>query len=304
MTNPTPANRWKPDKLWHPLFPFDPHYFHLPGQAHVSMHYVDENPQNGRVPVVMLHGNPTWGFYYRNLILALRDKTRCIVPDHIGCGLSDKPQNYSYTLRQHIDNLAALLDELKLEQIDLVLHDWGGAIGMGAALRKPERIRRIVVLNTAAFLSKHIPFRINICKLPGFGALAIRGFNAFARMALTMAVGHHERMTPAVCEGLLAPYNSWKNRIANLRFVQDIPMSANHPSWDELKKIDESIHSFKGREMLICWGMKDWCFNESFLKTWCERFPAAEVERYADAGHYVLEDAHERIAPRVAEFLA
>jgi haloalkane dehalogenase len=222
----------------------------------------------------------------------------------VGCGLSDKPQTYPYTLAQHIDNLERLLDALKLESIDLVLHDWGGAIGMGAALRKPSRVRKIVVLNTAAFLASRVPFRINVCKLPLFGALAIRGLNGFAGAAIYMAVAHRERMTRPVRVGLLAPYNSWKNRVANLRFVQDIPMKPRHPSWGTLKAIGDGIAQFRDRPMLICWGMKDWCFDESFLKMWIERFPNAAVERYADAGHYVLEDAHERIGPRVLEFLS
>lgn len=302
MTNQAPKNHWKPDKPWHPLYPFDPHYLRLDQERHISLHYLDEGPREAQ-PVVMLHGNPTWSFYYRNLILALRSQFRCIAPDHIGCGLSDKPQKYPYTLAQHIENLEKLLDELKLESVDLILHDWGGAIGMGAAVRKPKRIRRIVVLNTAAFPSRRIPFRIAICKLPLFGAIAIRGFNGFALPALTMAVSHRERMTPEVRAGLLAPYNSWANRIANLRFVQDIPMSSGHPSFATLQGIADGLKNFADRRMLICWGMQDWCFNESFLKTWIERFPNAEVERYADAGHYVLEDAHERIAPRVLEFL-
>ena len=306
MTNPQPANAWKPDKLWHPLYPFDPHYFKLPGERHLSMHYLDEGPavKPADHAVVMLHGNPTWSFYYRNLMHALRGKFRCIAPDHIGCGLSDKPQDYAYTLQRHVDNLGALIESLELKSIDLVLHDWGGAIGMGAALKRPDKIRRIVVLNTAAFLSKSIPFRINLCKLPLVGALAICGFNAFAGAAIHMAVNHRERMTPAVREGLLAPYNNWNNRIATLRFVQDIPMSSSHASWQTLENIDDGIAAFKDRRMLICWGLKDWCFNASFLQTWRERFPQAAVETYADAGHYVLEDAHERIAPRVLEFLS
>lgn len=303
MTNLQPANRRKPDKPWHPLYPFDPHYHKLSVEKHISMHYLDEGPRTDGRAVVMLHGNPTWSFYYRNLILALRNDFRCIVPDHVGCGLSDKPQDYPYTLNQHIDNIESMLDTLKLDEVDLILHDWGGAIGMGAAVRKPNRIRRIVALNTAAFLSKRIPFRIAICKLPLFGDVAIRGLNGFAGAAIHMAVAHAERMTPAVRAGLLAPYNSWKNRIATLRFVQDIPMKPSHPTWKTLKQIDDSIAQFRDRPMLIGWGMKDWCFNESFLNTWIERFPHAEVERYADAGHYVLEDAHERIAPRVLKFL-
>jgi haloalkane dehalogenase len=118
-----------------------------------------------------------------------------------------------------------------------------------------------------------------------------------------MAVVHKERLTPQVRAGFLAPYDSWTNRVANLRFVQDIPMNPRHPSWALLREIESSLPQFQDRPMLICWGMKDWCFNESFLRGWQERFPKAEVLRFDDAAHYVLEDAHERIAPKVKDFL-
>jgi cis-3-alkyl-4-acyloxetan-2-one decarboxylase len=285
------------------LYPFDSHYISF-SHGKLRYHYLDEGPRTPGSAVVMLHGNPTWSFYYRNLVLALRDKHRCVVPDHMGCGLSDKPQDYSYTLAQHIFNTESLLDRLELKDVTLVLHDWGGAIGMGVAMRRPERIKRLVILNTAAFLSSRIPFRIDICRIPVLGDIAIRQFNGFARAALTMAVNHRERMTPAVKAGFLAPYDNWNNRIANLRFVQDIPMNDRHRTWPVMKEIEAALPQFKDRPMQIHWGMKDWCFDESFLKTWQEKFPAADVTKYEDAGHYVLEDAHERIAPKVATFLA
>jgi cis-3-alkyl-4-acyloxetan-2-one decarboxylase len=281
------------------LYPFKSNFLDL---GSLKYHYLDEGSRDAH-PVVMLHGNPTWSFYYRNVVLGLRDQFRCIVPDHIGCGLSDKPQDYPYTLKQHIENAEGLLNRLEVKSASLIVHDWGGAIGMGVAARKPERIRKLVILNTAAFQSPRIPLRINICKIPGFGAIAIRGLNGFAGAAIYMAVNHRERMTREVVRGLLYPYRSWHDRIANLRFVQDIPMSPKHPTWQTLKDVETGLAHFKSNPMLICWGMKDWCFDESFLKTWIEKFPSATVERYDDAGHYVLEDAHERIVPRVRDFL-
>jgi len=287
------------------LYPFESNTLSFNYGA-LKYHYLDEGPRTPGKAVVMLHGNPTWSFYYRNLVLALRDKYRCVVPDHMGCGMSDKPQDYPYTLSQHIDNTESLLNRLELKDVTLVLHDWGGAIGMGVAVRRPERIKKIVVLNTAAFPSPKIPKRIEICRVPIFGDIAIRGFNAFAAGALTPmgAVKHRERLTPEVRAGYLAPYDNFANRIATLRFVQDIPMLPNEPSWPVMQKIEASLPQFQDTPMLICWGMKDWCFDESFLKTWQEKFPKAEVVKYDDAGHYVLEDAHERIGPKVAEFLA
>jgi haloalkane dehalogenase len=284
------------------LYPFESHYLPL-GDGAVRCHFLDEGPHTPGRTVMMLHGNPTWSFYYRNLVLALRDKFRCIVPDHIGCGLSDKPQQYPYTLAQHIRNVEELLDKLDLNDITLVLHDWGGAIGMGAAVRKPARVRKLVILNTAAFLSSHMPWQLDLCRIPLFGALAIRGFNAFARGAVHMAVAHPERMSRRIKAGFIAPYDSWANRVATLRFVQDIPTCPSDPAWPVMQEIERGLPQFQDRPMLICWGMKDWCFNESFLRGWQERFPKAEVMRIEDAAHYVLEDAYERIAPKVREFL-
>jgi haloalkane dehalogenase len=288
------------------LYPFDSHYLTLDG---LKYHYIDEGPAEqvkGQPadPLVMLHGNPTWSFYYRTLIAGFRTTHRVIAPDHMGCGLSDKPQDYPYRLEQHIANLEALLDSLKLERITLFLHDWGGAIGMGYAERHPERVKRFVIFNTAAFPASRIPFRINLCKLPIFGTLAVRMCNAFAGLAPSMACARQERMTPDVKAGYLAPYDSYAHRIAILRFVQDIPMSPAHPTYRLLEQIGRGLSAFQDRPMLIIWGEQDWCFTTDFLAEWQKRFPQAEVHRIHDAGHYVVEDAHEQIIPWVREFFA
>jgi pimeloyl-ACP methyl ester carboxylesterase len=280
------------------LFPFESHHLVLAGHKY---HYIDEGTGD---PLVMLHGNPTWSFYYRHLIAEFSRTHRVIAPDHMGCGLSDKPQDYPYTLAQHIANLEALCDFLKLECATLLLHDWGGPIGMGCALRHPERIKRFVIFNTAAFPSARIPLRINLCKVPLFGAFAVRVCNAFAGLAPAMASAKQDRMTPAVKAGYLAPYDSYAHRVAILRFVQDIPMARTHPTYALLEAIGRDLSTFKDRPMLIVWGGQDWCFTTEFLVEWQKRFPQAEVRLVPDAGHYVVEDAHERIIPWVRTFLA
>jgi cis-3-alkyl-4-acyloxetan-2-one decarboxylase len=279
------------------LYPFTSHTLDLNSSKY---HFLDEGQGE---TLLMLHGNPTWSFYYRNLILGLNQSYRCVVPDHMGMGKSDKPQSYNYTLSQHIDNLEALVDKLELKDITLVVHDWGGAIGMGFAVRHPEKIKRLVLFNTAAFLSEKIPIRLKLCRIPGFGAIAIRGFNAFALAAVYMACKNKERMTDEVRTGYLSPYDSFANRIATLRFVQDIPMSPDAPSYSVVKNIEANLEQFKSLPVMIAWGAKDFVFNDHFLKRWQGIFPEAEVHRIQDAGHYVLEDAHERIIPWMQEFL-
>ena len=174
---------------------------------------------------------------------------------------------------------------------------------MGAAGNLQERFARFVLFNTAAFRSQRMPRRIAACRLPILGPLGVRGLNLFARAALTMAVRRHERMTPAVRAGFLAPYDNWRNRQAILRFVQDIPMSPAHPSYGTLLLIEERLALFRKSPMLLVWGMRDWCFQPVFLEEFVTRFPQAEVLRLPEAGHYVFEDAHEEIILRVREFL-
>lgn len=277
-------------------YPFVPKQVTVDG---VQMSFLDE----GEGPVVvMVHGNPSWSYLYRNLIAGLKDNYRCIVPDHIGCGFSDKPQQYDYTLRQHIANLERLLEHLEVDECMLVVHDWGGAIGMGLAGRYPDRVKGIVVLNTAAFRSRRIPFRIAVCKWPIFGDLVVRGLNGFAGAAVHMAV--NKKMKDEVASGFLAPYDNWANRVAVHRFVRDIPLDSKHPSWNTLVEVEQSLEKLQGCPMLICWGGKDFCFNDHFFREWKERFPEAEAHYFPDAGHYVLEDALDEILPLIKDFFS
>jgi haloalkane dehalogenase len=256
----------------------------------------------------MVHGNPTWSFYYRNLVLGLRDSYRVVVPDHIGCGLSDKPNDthYSYTLAQRVRDLEALLDHLDIKKdITLVVHDWGGMIGMTYAVRHPKRIARLVILNTAAFhlpLSKRLPWQIWLCRNTPLGPFLIRGLNLFCRGAARTCYTRRP-MPDDVRAGYLSPYDSWANRIAVLRFVQDIPLKPSDPSYTVVSDVEEKLKLLCDVPMLICWGMRDFVFDHHFLDEWQRRFPKAEVHRFADAGHYVLEDAGEEILPLVRQFL-
>jgi haloalkane dehalogenase len=281
----------------------------LPEGRHLDLqglryHYLDEGSGE---PVVMLHGNPTWSFYYRELVRALRGEYRTVVPDHIGCGLSDKPDDrrYDYTLNQRALDLEALLDHLELrDNLTLVLHDWGGMIGMAFAHRHPERVKRLMVLNTAAFrmpAGKRLPRSLWLFRNTPLGALLVRGLNAFSRGAARYCA--RRPLTGAVRAGYLAPYDSWRNRIAVLRFVQDIPLRPGDRSYALVREVEEGLTRFRGVPMLLCWGERDFVFDLDFLAEWQRRFPDAEVHRFPDAGHYVLEDAAAEIAPLVRDFL-
>jgi haloalkane dehalogenase len=281
---------------WQALFPYQPKSFAVDGQ---QLRYID---QGSGPPVLMVHGNPTWSFYWHELIARLAPEFRCIAPDHIGCGYSDKPQQYNYTLDQHINNLMRLVEHLDLRHTTLVAHDWGGAIGMGTLVRIQERFERIVLLNTAAFPPPYFPMRIRLCRFPWLGELAIRGFNLFARAATVMATERKAGLPPAVSAGLLAPYDTWANRIATYQFVRDIPTSAHQSTWLRLAAIEAQLPTLRQRKLLI-WGMKDWCFRPECLLRFADHWPDADIEECSRAGHYVLLDEPEIVISRIRNFL-
>lgn len=277
-------------------YPFESHFFDT-NEGH-KIHFLDEG--QGKETFLMLHGNPTWSFYYRNLVKEFSKDNRVVVPDHLGCGLSDKPQHYEYTLDNHIKNVEALVKKLNLNKITLVVHDWGGAIGFGLATRNPDLIKQIVILNTAAYTSDYIAPQINICRTPVLGEKVIRTFNAFAWPATFMAVS--KPLNREIKKGYLYPYNNYKNRIATARFVQDIPMNKSHRSFKTLEDIEKGLPQLKCPK-LILWGKKDFCFNDYFLNRWKEIYPDAQVHEYQEAGHYILEDAKEDVIKEIHNFV-
>lgn len=264
-----------------------------------TLHYLDEG--EGK-PLLMVHGNPTWSFYYRHLVNGLSSEYRCIVPDHVGCGLSDKPADYPYTIRQHVENLKALVEHLDLHDVTLFVHDWGGPIGFLTALANTDRFKRFVVFNTGLFQGP-LPPSIGMCRIPGLGQVLVQGLNGFVRVGLVRAIADRGRMKNGVGHGYLAPYDSWAHRKAQMRFIQEIPMKESHHNWDLIAGLDrDAQEQFSDRPMLIIWGEKDFCFTPWFREGMQQRFPNAEVHTFDDAAHWVIEEKHEDILPLVRDF--
>ena len=278
------------------IYPFTPKRF-ATGSGELS--YLDEG--TGDEAVLMVHGNPTWSFFYRNVVLALRGRIRCIVPDHLGCGLSDKPQDYNYTLGNHVENLGRLIDSLNLKKIHLIVHDWGGPIGLGTCLPRAEKLGKVVILNTAAFADTVIPWRIRFCRVPVIGELAVRGFNGFAGPATWMAVT--KPLPDAVKRGFLFPYDSWANRIATHRFVQDIPKGLGAPNDIALARIESALPLLRERPVRIIWGGQDFCFNRHYFERWKGLLPNADAEYLTEAGHYLLEDAQSAVVRGIEQHI-
>lgn len=285
------------------LYPWTPKRLELGGG--VGLSYLDEGPRGGAgdggETLLFLHGNPTWSFLWRELIRALAPAHRCVAPDHVGSGLSDKPRDYPYGLATHAANVGRLVEALDLRDVTLVVHDWGGAIGLLWAVEHPERVRRLVVTNTAAFRSERIPLSIDLCRVPGLGALLIQGLNGFTRAALFRAV--ERPLPPAVKRGYLLPVGSWAERIGQRRFVADIPMHPGVASWPALERLEAGLPRLSEKPMLLAWGMRDWCFTPWYLSEFRRRFPAAEVLELPAAGHWLTEDAGPELLAALTAFL-
>lgn len=295
MVNPdTPIPAWLAAE-----YPFSPCLHRTAKGARLS--YLDEGPRSGEA-VLMVHGNPTWSFYYRHLVRAFSPTRRCVVPDHIGMGLSDKPAGYPYTLEQRIDDLSSLVASLGLKRVHLIVHDWGGAIGLGWAGRNPALVESITILNTGAFRSERIPARIALCKASFVGPFLVRAFNAFAWPATFMTT-HKRALSPVEKRGYLHPHGSWHDRVAVSGFVNDIPLSPAHPSHATLLAVENRLESLAAKPIQLLWGGRDFCFNHSFRDRFLEFFPSAEVHDFPEAGHYVIEDEREACIDIITRFL-
>ena len=288
---------------WRALYPYRSHFETIGGFRY---HYLDEGPatpDDSRPTLLCSHGNPTWSFFFRSVIDEFRDQYRVVVVDHIGCGLSEKPpvSKYPYSLGRRGQDLIELIEKLGLTNIALIAHDWGGAVAMNAATQIPERFSKIILMNTAAYLSDRVPKRIALCRIPYLRRIMMQGLNVFPRAATKMATA--KGLAPEVKAGLLAPYDSWRNRVAVCEFVQDIPLSTRHRSYEALKTTGERLNVFKDEQVALIWGVKDWCFPpEVFMAEFLKYYPNAFTRRIEDAGHYLLEDSPRETLAAIREF--
>jgi cis-3-alkyl-4-acyloxetan-2-one decarboxylase len=285
-----------------PIYPFNSHFCRIHG---LSLHYVDEGRGE---PVVMVHGNPTWSFYFRHLIKDLSRDHRVIAPDHIGCGLSEKPSldRYDFRLKQRISDFSYLMDRINPSRpVTMVVHDWGGMIAMAWAVRNVARISRIIVMNTAAFpppKGKEIPLRLKMIRnVPLLAKPAVLWGNLFCRGALYMAPAR--TLPHQVQKGYLLPYQKPRHRLATLKFVQTIPLSRTDPDFHIVSDTAKRLHRLTEKPMLILWGKKDFVFDMDYFNHWRYLFPNAHFQLFESAGHYVMEDRKSEIVHEIRRFL-
>ncbi|MBX7143875.1 MAG: alpha/beta fold hydrolase [Oligoflexia bacterium] len=262
------------------------------------MHYLDE----GRGPVVvLLHGNPTWCFYYRNLIRELRQYFRVIAPDHIGCGLSDHPQDAHFRAIDRVGHLAELLRQLGIERCSLVMHDWGGPIGTGFAVRNVGMIEKLVYLNTTLTETESLPLVIKTAATPVIGKWITKSSKRFIKLTTNWGVAR--KLPRQIKEGYYFPYHGAKRRTALWDFVADIPFDSSHPSYSEMILMADKLPQLGHVPVQIVWGLQDPCFHREMLNKVAQHFPQASIREIPDASHLVLEDAPQQCIETIRTFL-
>ncbi len=283
-------------------YPFESHFAQL---GALKYHYIDEGKG---VLTLMVHGNPSWSFYYRNLIKKLSPEFRAVAPDHIGCGLSDKPsdKDYSYQFKDRVRDLGQFIDSLNYTgKINIIAHDWGGAIACAWAGTHADRVNSLVMLNTGAFhlpQTKKFPLALKIIRDSKIGAHLVLRHNIFS-VGASLVGCKINKMNAELRKLYQLPYDSKANRLATLKFVQDIPLDAKDASFDLISQTEKNLKNLKDKPILLAWGMKDFVFDKYFLSKWIDLFPHAKVLRYENAGHYVLEDIGEPLCQEIFDFL-
>jgi pimeloyl-ACP methyl ester carboxylesterase len=303
MSPATTVADWTFEGAW----PYDPRWFDT---AAGRLHYIDEGPRDGR-PVVLVHGNPTWGFLYRRFVKPLLDVgSRVVVPDHLGFGRSDKPADpAAYRMEAHFSRMNALLQSLDLDDATVVAHDQGGPIAFSWAVRHSERVSRLCILNTwchvpAAGLFEPPPMRL--VRTRGVGELLVKGAGLFTRGFLFRGgVVHRERMTENVKAAYLAPHPTWASRTGILAFPREIPFDRSQRNARLLIEIETGLkRHFAAHPVKVIWAMKDTAFTPDYLDRWTQTFPGAEVVRLSDAGHYLQEDASDEIVSELLSLIS
>lgn len=280
-------------------FPFEPHFMTVNG---FRMHYVDEGE---REPIVCLHGEPTWGYLYRKFIPPLSKTNRVIVPDHMGFGKSGVPQDKPYTLAQHIDNLTKLLLKLDLHDITLVCQDWGGPITFGFAVNHTERVKRLVIMNTAVgvFPEGSRTWVSNLEEKGTYDSFFENLRETLPVLLKSGGVGKDTEVTDIMIRAYTAPFPDKASCIGAKAFPRDIPVGMKHPSAAVMKGIREKLGLLQDKPKIIIWGLQDPVFPKSTIDWWRKVYPGTKVYELPEASHFLQEDAPEKIVKLIQKFL-
>ena len=277
------------------MYPFESRFFDTP-DGH-RMHYVDEGEG---LPIVFVHGNPAWSFEFRHLVAGLRDEFRCIAPDHIGFGLSSRSdRREDHHPIAHAERLAALLDHLDVRDATLFLTDWGGPIGLDFARRHPEPVARLVIANTWCWpVSDDRHFRMfSFMMRSPVGQFLIKRFNVFVTQVMPRAVGDKAVLTPEV----MRHYRNAQPRGERAACAALPGHIIGASGW--LDSIWGDRATFADKPALLLWGLRDIAFRRQELEQWQSALTDIEVHEFEDCGHFLAEEAPDRILPLLREFM-
>ena len=262
------------------------------------MHYVDE----GRGETLLfVHGTPTWSFEFRHLIAALSDRYRCIAPDHLGFGLSERPRDFAYTPEAHAANLAEFVDHLALDRVTLIVHDFGGPIGMPLALRDRSPVEKVAILNSWCWPFADNKDAVRKARLAGSGVgrWLYKYANASLRLIMPSAYGDRRKLTPAIHRQYLSVFEDRSARVLVLHALAKALLDS-HDFFASLWRDAERLRRFP---TLIVWGLKDSAFPPYHLERWRGLLPAAKVAVLENAGHWPHEEDHARVLNEIRAFL-
>jgi haloalkane dehalogenase len=275
-------------------FPFKPNYKEING---FQMHYIDEGRGES---IVCLHGQPTWSYLYRNFVKGLAKNYRMIVPDYMGFGKSDVPEHLPYRLAQHIDNLKKLLLGFNLKNITLVMQDWGGPIGFGFAVDYPERVKRLVIMNTSIGNLKE-------GAKPWYAPFEEKGtYDQFIKDTsniIKLGMYNKKKITPILLKAYAAPFPRDEYYRGALSFPKDIPIGNSHPSSEIMLRIRNNLHILVDKSKLLIWGMKDPIFPVWLIDWWNKTYPGIETHKIENASHFLQEDEPDEIVAIIKNFL-
>ena len=289
MANPASAQTW----IDSTLFPFQHQYTEL---NNGTIHYIDEG--EGEV-LLFVHGTPTWSFLWRDFVRELSGSYRCIAVDHLGFGLSVANTGMPGTPAEHTKNLAEFMEQLELDSVTLVVHDFGGPIGLGAALQQSERIQRVVLFNSWLWSAADEPEVQRVDKLvnSGLGRFLYLKLNFSPRVLLKKGYHNKRALTKPIHRHYLQPFKHKPNRLWPYALAQALMGASDwyQQQWNQLQKLES-------KPWLILWGKHDPYFNQTQLERWQNRLPAAEIHQL-ESGHFVQEEAAPQAIERMRSWL-
>jgi acyl-CoA synthetase (AMP-forming)/AMP-acid ligase II/pimeloyl-ACP methyl ester carboxylesterase len=289
-----PVSSFIPEKH----FPFESKFLDYKG---FKLHYIDEGSRN-KPAVLLLHGNPTWVFFYRKVIQALKDNYRVIAIDYIGCGLSDHPTSDHFRAIDRVNEVDFVYQSLGLEKFSIVMHDWGGAIGTRFLQRHLDKVEKIIYLNTTLTEVESLPLMIKSSANKIFGPLLTKYTPQFLKYLV--GPGAVSKLPDWIKSGFLYPYQTIDRRTAIWDFVKDIPFTEGHPTYAEMTNLAADFSLMQDKPIKIIWGLKDPCFHPYMLRKVAAHFPKAQVLEVPNAGHLLIEDEPEIVCNAISDFLS